>query len=438
MSLLGGFLQTMGTRVFCLAVTVAASVLTARLLGPEGKGILTVLGTLTATLAQFGNLGLTAANVHFAAQRPGERPQLAAVSLWVAVGMGALLAGLALAVSVWRPDLLSEIPLSLLVVAVLSLPFLLASQLLQSLLLGMEAIPAFNLLDVFRTVVGLAVLVVLAGLGWFTVAALVWTSSLLAVLGAAVTWGLIRERSRMAWRFARGFLREMLGYGMVFFLNNLLAFLLLKSDYFLVNSLLGVREVGVYSVAVQIADLLLLVPATVATLLFPRLSAIADTAERTRMCLQCARITAGAMAVGCALVGGLGPWVVAWVWGAAFAPAWVSLVLLLPGVWILTLENVVVMHLAAERLPLAIPVLWLSGLLLNVGLNLWWIPRLGPAGAAMTSSIAYAAVSVGVFWLFQRRTGAGWAALLVPRAEDWRTLTRRLRETLGVRVPAGA
>jgi O-antigen/teichoic acid export membrane protein len=224
---------------------------------------------------------------------------------------------------------------------------------------------------------------------------------------------------------------------MVFFLNNLLAFLLLKSDYFLVNGLLGVREVGIYSIAVQIADLLLLVPATVATLLFPRLSAIADPAERARMCLQCGRITAGAMGAACALVGGLGPWLIAVVWGAAFATAWVPLLLLLPGVWILTLENVIVMHLAAERLPLAIPALWLSGLLLNVGLNLWWIPSLGPAGAAMTSSIAYAVVSVGVFELFRRRTGAGWTALLVPRAADWRSLAQRLRETLGLRVPAG-
>jgi O-antigen/teichoic acid export membrane protein len=224
---------------------------------------------------------------------------------------------------------------------------------------------------------------------------------------------------------------------MVFFLNNLLAFLLLKSDYFLVNCLLGVREVGIYSVAVQIADLLLLVPATVATLLFPRLSAIADPGERTQMCLQCGRITAAAMAAGCALAGGLGPWLVAAVWGSAFAPAWVPLLLLLPGVWILTLENVIVMHLAAERLPLAIPMFWLSGLLLNIGLNLWWIPRLGPAGAAITSSVAYAAVSVGVFHLFRRRTGAAWVALLVPKPADWRILIQRLREVLDLRVPAG-
>jgi O-antigen/teichoic acid export membrane protein len=222
---------------------------------------------------------------------------------------------------------------------------------------------------------------------------------------------------------------------MVFFLNNLLAYLLLKSDYFLVNSLLGMRDVGVYSVAVQIADLLLLAPATVATLLFPRLSAIVDSAERTRMCLQCTRITAGVMAVGCGLVGALSPWMVPWIWGAAFAPAWVPLTLL-PGLWLLMLENVVVMHLAAEGLPLAIPGLWLSGLLLNVGLNVWWLPRLGPAGAAMTSSIAYAAVSVGVFWLFRRRTGAEWGAIFLPGAADWRTLARRLGETLGFAAPA--
>ena len=50
---------------------------------------------------------------------------------------------------------------------------------------------------------------------------------------------------------------------------------------------------------------------------------------------------------------------------------------LLPGVWILAIENVLVMYLAADRLPLSIPAFWCLGLALNLGCNVVLLPRLG-------------------------------------------------------------
>ena len=68
MSLFVGFFQTLGARLFGIAALMVGSVVAARMLGPAGKGVVVVLGTLAATIVQFGGLGLTAANVHFAAR----------------------------------------------------------------------------------------------------------------------------------------------------------------------------------------------------------------------------------------------------------------------------------------------------------------------------------------------------------------------------------
>jgi O-antigen/teichoic acid export membrane protein len=346
-----------------------------------------------------------------------------------------------LAGAVCLPGLLPGVPIGLLLVTILSLPFLLASQLFQNLLMGMEAVRAYNWIELARTGLGLGVVLGLFAFQALNVTSLVCGSAFLAGVVCTLSVRAVGARAALSWRFDLATFRAAFGYGVIFFANNLLAFLLLKSDFFLVNHFLGLDEVGIYSVAVQAADLLLLAPATLGTLLFPRLSAIQDATERTQTCLQFARLTSTGMGAACLAVGLISPVAIPLVLGAAFQPAWRPLAMLLPGVWLLAVENVLVMHLAARRLPLLIPGLWLFGLALNIGLNVFLLPRLGLAAAAMTSSLAYAVVAIGVFALFRAETGARLREVAMPRRREWVAVWRRLGggqaegASAGVRTP---
>jgi hypothetical protein len=111
-------------------------------------------------------------------------------------------------------------------------------------------------------------------------------------------------------------------------------------------------------------------------------------------------------------------------------------VVLLPGIWLLTLENVLVMHLAANRLSLQIPGLWLLALGLNVGLNVWLLPRFGIVAAAMTSSLAYGIVAIGIICIFRRESGASLPEILVPHKTDWLKAMHRLHGFRGAGLPA--
>jgi O-antigen/teichoic acid export membrane protein len=427
MSILRGFLQTLGSGLFGLIAAMLGSVITARTLGPEGKGIVVVLGTLASTIVQFGSLGLTAANVHFTARGQKQVSKLAGISAWVSMVTGGGL-GIAILLGVaWQPDLLPEVPWVLLLVTIFSLPFLLGSQLFQNLLLGMEAVGAYNWIEMLRTGLALSAILALFAFRLLNPASVVLLSAILAIGVFALTVRSVWARAALSWRFDAAMFRSALSYGLIFFVNNMLAFLLLKSDFFLVNHFLGMSGVGIYSVSVQIADLLLLAPATLGMLLFPRLSAIQDPIERTQTCLQFARLTAVGMATACFLTGIFSPVLIRFFFGAAFQPAWTPLSVLLPGIWLLALENVLIMHLAAGRLPIVVPGLWLLGLGVNVGLNLWLLPLLGLTAAALASTLAYALVAIGVLVLFVRETGASLGEALVPRHADLVKVVRHLR-----------
>ena len=57
---------------------------------------------------------------------------------------------------------------------------------------------------------------------------------------------------------------------------------MLRIDVLMVQYMRGPEQVGYYSVAVSMADLLYMVPSTVGVLLFPRLSAMPTRAEQWR------------------------------------------------------------------------------------------------------------------------------------------------------------
>ena len=72
------------------------------------------------------------------------------------------------------------------------------------------------------------------------------------------------------------------------------------------------------------------------------------------------------------------------MYGARFADASIQLLILLPGIYLVSIEAVLVHISRAVGLPLAIPLFWLVTLALNVGLNFALVPAWGARGAALS------------------------------------------------------
>jgi O-antigen/teichoic acid export membrane protein len=77
-------------------------------------------------------------------------------------------------------------------------------------------------------------------------------------------------------------------------------------------------------------------------------------------------------------------------YGGAFDPAFTAVVWLLPGIGCMAVNMVFMNFLASCGMPLVAVYSPLVALVVNVALNLALIPRMGFAGAALASSVAYA------------------------------------------------
>ena len=417
----GQVAMTLLARGAMVGVGLLSSVMTARWLGPDGRGLLATLSVITGLALQFGNPGLHTGNVYVVARRPERAAGVLGNTLVVSIAAGLLAALLSCAAAWLRPAWFPGIPFPLIVLTAAVLPFQFMTFLFQNTLLGMQKTAAFNLFEVGSKILTFGALVVwLVALGGGAPGAAVLFAAM-AVLSGTASALYCARLVPFGWRFDRTLFSEMIRYSGRVYIACLFAFLVIRSDMLLVNYFLGTGDAGVYSIAVQIADTILLLPVTIGMILLPRIAGTVEERqdEVTARVLRHTAVLLGSLCFAAAIA--VAP-VVRLLYGGAFGGAILATRLLLPGVLALGLNGVLMNHFGGRGMP---PVtLWspLLGLVLNVSLNLVMIPRYGIPGAALTSSLAYVLMFAVSLTAFRRGGRVGLRESLLFGGDDLRML----------------
>ena len=405
---------TFATRVLMLINSVVAGIIVARWLGAEGLGELAVINIAVATVVQFGTLGLPSSNAYFVAQDPEQLRAATINSLLFVAVVGPLLAlGLSLISSI-TPELFGFVAPEMIKIGAFSIPFQLITLIGLNILLAMGKVRQFNLLDLAsQSLVLINAIVVLIVLQGYLLHLVIWNTlgSILTGLAVAVLLAISAKKlTTSKWRADMALLGRMIQYGIKFHVSILVGIIIIRADLLVVNHYRGAAEAGVYSVASQFGLMLMLLPGVIATLLFPRATAEKDARGETTC--QVTRYTTFIMFLCCVAAVPLSL-LLPLVYGAAFSEATGLLLILLPGVYLLGLESVLVQHFNALGIPRAIPIYWVITLVLNLILVFILVPRYGAVGAALASTVCYAVIFALVAIHFQTSTGRSFSEVFV-------------------------
>ena len=118
------------------------------------------------------------------------------------------------------------------------------------------------------------------------------------------------------------------------------------------------------------------------------------------------------------------------LYGPAFAEVPRLVWLLLPGVFFMALQSVLVQYFVGTGLLRKIPALWVLTLVLNVGLNCWLVPSRGASGAALVSTMTYTFICLAVGFCFRHATGRKLRETLILERKEWWRLLRAVQERL--------
>src|SRR5689334_675372 len=405
---------TFATRLLMIFNSVVAGVIVAWWLGADGVGQLAVINVAVTTIVQLGSFGLPSSNTYFIAQDQSHFRAAAINSLIFALGIGILLVLALIIIASIKPDWFGFVPPDLIRIAAISIPFQLITLIGLNILLAVGKIREFNLLDLAGQSFVLINAVVVLLLLKHGLAALITFNTLASILVAIVITLLLvtsaKTLTHSKWRADIALLRRMIVYGLKFHISILAGAIIIRADLLVVNHFRGAAEAGVYSVASQFALLLMLLPGVIATLLFPRVATEQDVRGETTCIVS--RYTTLIM-FACCLAAVPFSLLLPVVYGPAFVDATKLLLILLPGVYLMGLESILVQHFNALGLPRAIPIYWIVTLILNLILVFALVPRFGAQGAAIASSISYALIFALVALHFQTSTGRSFTEVFV-------------------------
>ena len=394
-------METYATRVALMGVGLVTTVVVARLLGPEGRGVYGVAVATGALGAQFGNLGLHTANVYLVARDPNSLTSLAANSLAVSFGFGGFLAALLACVFLRYPNLIS-LRGAVLWLALGWIPFGLAYLLMQNLLLGVHDVRGYNLLEVINKVLPLTLIVGLAVVGHTSVAGFFAAGVVALATCCFWMWRRLRAGFTRALSVSIPLFRGGLRYATKAYLAAFFAFLVLRADLFMVEHMLGAKQAGFYSIASSMADYVSVLAAIVGTILFPKLSAMTEIEAKLRLTYRAVWGTVGLLLPILAVSSLLAKPAVHFLFGPAFLPTSMAFVLLMPGMLFLGMNTVAVQFLNSIGYPKSVVIVWGLCAVFNIGLNLWVIPHYGITGASAVSSVSYFLAFFCVFQVIRR------------------------------------
>lgn len=384
-------MSTFLAQILSLVLSVASSVIIARWLGPSGKGVVDLALIVPGMMVLFLGAGIEVANVYFTASRRLDVASLAANSVGFALLSTIVGFGLAvgLVTSGWLETVVPGIPVWLYLTAMMGLPVGLLKNYFTALLQGLQRIMTVNIVNLAQgggaLVLGLLLVVgfqlgplgaVLASIG----------ASAIGLLAAGIL--LRRQGSTFVPRWNSSVMRSTLSFGLKAYVCNTLTFFNYRLDIFIVNYFVGSAGVGIYSVAVGLAELLWRLPNAVSFVLMPK-AAATPAEQMNRFTPRVLRITLVLTALGALGLGLLGRPLIQIIYASAFVGAYVPMLVLLPGVVFLGGAKVLMNDIGGRG--------YLGYNLINDGLvlivtvvlDLILIPRYGVTGAALASSIAY-------------------------------------------------
>lgn len=371
------------------ALSFAFVVVVANAAGVDARGGLAFLVTVPTLLSFAATMGLETANLHYAARDPALRTSLAGLSLIRGLGWGSALGAgaggvLALSSSI-VPDAIPDWAVAL---SLLATPLMCVQFLLVSLLTASEALGRANVVRAVIPLVSLGVFALLAGTGHrgLGAAATAWfcgqAAGAAAALGATIaTIGPpVIARSR---RTVPG----VAGYGLRAHVGNLADLATFRTDALVLAGFWGAHELGIYAAAVNVAEVTLILPTAVATVLLPHRSRPGTaTSATTRAVVFVAGVTALVAAAGAAAA----PWVIDLLYPEEFAGAVTPLRVLLLAMVGMSVRRVLAAEFAALRRQTAASAIAVVTFLTVLVLDLVLIPRHGAPGAAWASAAGYA------------------------------------------------
>lgn len=400
-----------------IASSILASVIIARMLGPEKNGTLATLLVYPTLFMTFGRFGISEAVTHILGRRLFRKKdiKIAITQIWFFTSVfGCIICYLLLRYLSNSGDdeylvMLTLIPIPLATYIdyfsgvflargkigffnkIYWLPKLITSVLIAIFLL----VFAFDISGVLLALIGGPLLMFLI---------LLFNNNGLKAFSFQIKWEIIKPLMRL---------------GSIYALATLTIFLNLRADVVLLDFMSTPYETGIYTKGTGITEYLWQIPVIFSHVVMHRSAVAKDDRAFSLKIAQLLRISLVIMVIASLILFVLAEFLIIGLYGEAFRGSVVVLQVLLPGVFFLVFYKVISTDMAGKGKPWVTLKAMAMAFPINIVLNLLFIPKYGSVGAALGSTISYTFAAFLYLHLYSKEIGIPIRTILAYKESDF-------------------
>ncbi|NVM05148.1 MAG: oligosaccharide flippase family protein [Candidatus Helarchaeota archaeon] len=412
------FKESLSTFIFqillvCLAFIV--NVFISRILGPEGKGEYDVIITFTFILRMLSLLGLDIAAAHFLGSKILDRQTVTYNIFFIGI-ISTLIFTLSslffwsfvpLKYSLENYLFISTVPLSGLTL------------LSGFILLGSDKVLNYNVLESgknFFYLIFLSLIFLLMGLNYVKISFCYLSSIFFTFILGLLFLYRYRLVDFKDNKFSFEYIKKLLNFGKYPYISGFLSFLVYRVDVFIVYNFLGASATGIYGIAVVFVELMKYISKSMQLVVIAKIPTYKNLEGSRNIVLIMKFIFLILLFTGIVFIK-FGKPLIVFMFSEKFLDSSLLIIYLVPGIIFLGLSQVMSGYLIARGLVKIFILSNLCALLLNVLLDIIYIPIYELTAASISTSIAYFASFIIILTYFLRKEKLELSVFL-PRRSD--------------------
>ena len=408
------------SKFLMISFGLGTSIIVARTLGPEKNGIIAALAVYPSIFMTIGSLGIRQSTTFFLGKKIFSEKEIktAITQIWMLSTVISIIACFFLMTQFSK----SGDNILLVILALIPIPFSLFNTYNSGIFLGKNQIEVFNKINWIPTVIVFVLTAVLVWMFKLDIA-----GYMLAIIGGPVFIFLIllfKNKFIKAFSFNYNWyiIKKMLGLGMVYAIALLIINLNTRLDIILLDKLSSQYETGIYSKGAAITQYLWQIPMLLSTIIFARSAMSKNDKLFSVKVTQILRLSLVFVGFGLLILFFFSKWIIIGMYGEEYEGSIMVLNLLLGGVLLLTIFKSMNQDMAGKGKPWVSMKAMLPALIINIGLNIFFIPEYGANGAALTSTFSYSTAALLFLHFYSKEVDIPVRQILQYRKSDFDTI----------------
>lgn len=383
------------TQILVSVVSFFTSIIVARTLGPEGRGYISYLILIFSMFGEYGELGILKASIYFQKRTDYSEEEIyntnqtAMLINFIIISLGVIFLKL-------NNLFLVEYSWKFILGGILIILFTFLNSCMNNFYIGNERIVIINKYNIIMNLVRSLLLVLFWIFGNLNINKyLVIYISSMALLTVMLY---LKLGIRYKFAYNKNLIIKEFKFGISIYLATLFIYLNYRVDQIFIKNILGEAQMGIYSIAVALAELLFLIPSSVGTALLGKLYNISNNSydERKRIISLTVKYTFYI----CVIIGIIGIMMtplITVVYGKAYADATLPTCILFVGIIFASIGKVSSSYFQSIGNTRPHLIITAITLLNNIILNIILIPTIGIVGAAIASTVSY--ITYGIAYI---------------------------------------